>query len=51
MRPNASFFNILNGYEYVYRNIFLTLKEGSRTIRHEVALIKKCILDSRKYCG
>ena len=43
-------FKIVNGYENVDRNMFFKLKEGSRTRRHKVALVKKqCRLDMRKF--
>ena len=43
-------FKIVNGYEDVDRNMFLKLKEGSRTREHKAALVKEqCRLDMRKY--
>ena len=43
-------FKIVNGYEDVDRNMFLKLKEGSRTRGHKDALVKEqCRLDMRKY--
>ena len=43
-------FKLVNAYEYVDRNIFFKLKEGSRTRRHKAALVKEqCRLDMRKY--
>ena len=37
-------------YEYVHRNMFFKLKEGSRTRGHKAALVKgQCMLDIRKY--
>ena len=43
-------FKIVNGYEDVYRNMFLKLKEGSRTKGHKAALVKEhSRLDMRKY--
>ena len=43
-------FLIVNGYEYIDRNMFFKLKEGSRTRGHKAALVKeKCRLDMRKY--
>ena len=44
-------FKIVNGYEDVDRNnMFLKLKEGSRTRGHKAALVKEqCRLDMRKY--
>ena len=43
-------FKILNGYENVDRNMFLSLKKDSRTRGHEVKLVKdQCRLDIRKY--
>ena len=43
-------FKIANGYEDVDRNMFLKLKEGSRTRGHKAALVKEqCRLDTRKY--
>ena len=42
-------FKILNGYEYIDRNIFFTVKEERRTRGHGVTLAKKqCRLDIRK---
>ena len=39
-------FKIVNGYEDVDRNMFLKLKEGSRTRGHKAALVKEqCRLD------
>ena len=44
------FFKILNGYENIDRNTFISLKKDSRTRGHEVTLVKyQCILDIRKY--
>ena len=41
---------ILNGYEDIDRNMFLKLKEGSRTRGHKAALVnEQCRLDMRKY--
>ena len=43
-------FNILNGYENIYRNIFFSVKEERRTRGHGVTLTKKqCRLYIRKY--
>ena len=43
-------FKIANGYEDVDRSMFFKLKEGSRTRRHKVALVKEqCSLAMRKY--
>ena len=43
-------FKIVNGYEDVDRIMFFKFKEGSRTKKHKVALIKEqCRLDMRKY--
>ena len=43
-------FKIVNGYEDVDMNMFLKLKEGSRTRGHKAALFKEqCRLDMRKY--
>ena len=43
-------FKIVNGYEDVDRNMFVKLKEGSRTRGHKAALVKEqCRLDMRKY--
>ena len=43
-------FKIVNGYEYVDRNMFFKLKESSRTRRHKAAFVKEqCRLDMRKY--
>ena len=43
-------FKILNGYEDIDRNMFIKLKEGSRTRGHKAALVKeRCKLDMRKY--
>jgi len=43
-------FKILNGFENVDRNTFLSIKKDSRTRGHEVALVKnQCRLDVRKY--
>ena len=43
-------FKIVNSYEHVTRNMFYTLKEGSRTRGHKAALVKEqCRLDKRKY--
>ena len=43
-------FRILNGYENIDRNMFISLKKYSRTRGHEVKLVKdQCILDIRKY--
>ena len=43
-------FKIVNGYEDVDRNMFLKLKEGSRTRGHKAALVKEQRrLDMRKY--
>ena len=43
-------FKIVNGYEDIDRNMFFTLKEGSRTRGHKAALVKEqCRLDMRKY--
>ena len=40
-------FKIVNGYEYVDRNMFVKLKEGSI---HKTALVKEqCRLDMRKH--
>ena len=43
-------FTIMNGYENVDRNMFVKLKEGSRTRGHKAALNKEqCRLDMRNY--
>ena len=43
-------FKILNGYENIDRNMFLSLKKDSRTRGHEVKLVKdQCRLDIRKH--
>ena len=43
-------FKIVNSYKDVDRNMFLKLKEGSRTRGHKAALVKEqCRLDMRKY--
>ena len=43
-------FKILNGYGNIYRNMFLSVKNDSRTRGHEVKLVKdQCKLDIRKY--
>ena len=43
-------FKIVNGYGDVDRNMFIKLKEGSRTRGHKAALVKEqCRLDMRKY--
>ena len=43
-------FKTLNGYENIYRNMFFSLKQDSRTRGHEVKLVKdQCRLDIRKY--
>ena len=43
-------FKILNGYENIDRNIFVSLKKDNRTREHEVTLVKDhCRLDIRKY--
>ena len=43
-------FKILNGYENIDRNMFFSLKKDSRTIGHEVKLVKdQCRLDIRKH--
>ena len=43
-------FKIVNGYEYVDKNMFFKLKEGSRTRGNKAALVKeKCRLGMRKY--
>ena len=43
-------FNILNGYENIDRNVFLSLKNDSRNRGHEIKSVKnQCILDIRKY--
>ena len=43
-------FKIVNGYEYVDRNMFFKLKEGSRHQRPNAASVKEqCRLDMRKY--
>ena len=43
-------FKILNGYENIDRNMFLSLKKDSRTGGHEVKLVKdRCRLDIKKY--
>ena len=43
-------FKILNGYENVDRNTFVSIKKESRTRGHEVALVKdQCRLEVRKY--
>ena len=45
-----NFLKILNGYENIDRNIFLSLKDDSRSRGHEVKLVKdQCRLDIRKY--
>ena len=41
---------ILNGYEYVDRNMFLSLKKDSKTRGHQVKLVKdQCRFNIRKY--
>ena len=43
-------FKILNGYENIDINMFLSLKKESRTRGHEINLVKdQCRLDVRKY--
>ena len=43
-------FKILNGYEYIDRNMFFSLKKDSRTRGHEVKLVRnQCRLHIRKY--
>ena len=43
-------FDIVNGYEDIDRNMFFKLKEGSRTRKHQAALVKEqCRLDMKKY--
>ena len=43
-------FKILNWYENIERNMFISLKKDSRTRGHEVKLVKdQCRLDIRKY--
>ena len=43
-------FNMLNGYENMNRNIFLSIKKDNRTGGHEVTLVKdQCRLDVKKY--
>ena len=43
-------FKTVNGYEDVDRNIFVKLKEGSRSRGHKAALVKEqCRLDMKKY--
>ena len=43
-------FKIVNGCEYIDRDMFFKLKEGSRTRGHKAALVKEqCRLDMRKY--
>ena len=43
-------FKILNGYENIDRNMFLSLKKDSRTRGHEIKLTKdQCRLDIRKF--
>ena len=42
-------FRILNGYENIDRNIFLSFKKDNRTRGHEVTLVKDCRLDIKKY--
>ena len=43
-------FKIANGYEDIDRNMFFKLKEGSRTRRRKVELVKEqCRLDLREY--
>ena len=40
----------MNGYEDIDRNMFIKLKEGSRTRGHKAVLVKEyCRLDMRKY--
>ena len=40
----------MSGYENIDRNMFFSLKEDSRTRRHEITLVKnQCRLDIRKY--
>ena len=44
------FFEILNAYEYIDRNISFSLKKDNRTGGHEVTLVKdQCRLGIRKY--
>ena len=43
-------FKIVNDYEDVDTNMFFIFKEGSKTRRHEAALVKEqCRFDMRKY--
>ena len=43
-------FKILNGYENIDRNIFISLKKDNRPRGHGVTLVKhQCRLDIRKY--
>ena len=43
--------NLLNGYENIDRNMYISFKKHSRTRGHEVKLLVKdqCRLDIRKY--
>ena len=43
---SLKFFKILNGYENIDRNMFISLKKDSRTRGHEVK--DQCRLDIRK---
>ena len=50
LRDQIEVFTILNGYENIDRNIFLSLKKDSRTRGHEVILVKdQCRFYIRKY--
>ena len=43
-------YKIVNDYEDIDRNMFVKLKEGSRTRGHKAALVKEqCRLDMRNY--
>ncbi len=43
-------FKILNGHEYIDRNIFFSVMKDRRTRGHEVTLVKEqCRLDIRKF--
>ena len=49
-RDQIEVIKILNGYENIDGNIFFSLKKDSRTIGHDVTLVKdQCRLDIRKY--
>ena len=39
-RSNLSFYKISNGYENIYRNIFVSLKKDNKTRGHKVTLVR-----------